>query len=92
MAETEEIRRKRLHMRSIRRGIKEMDLILTAYARARLPQLGPEALDLYERLLDENDQDILTWVIGQAPPPAEYAGLVADLRENAKELLQPRPT
>ena len=38
-------RRKRLYMRSIRRGIKEMDLILTSYADARLPAMEEAALD-----------------------------------------------
>ena len=36
MTETFEHRLKRLKMRSMRRGIKEMDLILSAFADARL--------------------------------------------------------
>ena len=57
--ETPENRRKRLKMRSGRRGMKEMDLILGAYAQARLADLPASTLDRYEALLDENDQDLL---------------------------------
>ena len=42
--EAREARIKRLRMRSMRRGIKEMDLILVAYAEARLVAMtSPEA-------------------------------------------------
>lgn len=57
-------------MRSMRRGIKEMDIILTRFAAARLAELRPDQLDLYEALLNENDQDLYQWVSGQSAPPA----------------------
>ena len=44
MSETREHRLKRLSMRSMRRGIKEMDIILMRYAEARLAHLDTEAL------------------------------------------------
>ncbi|SHM00251.1 antitoxin CptB [Roseovarius litoreus] len=66
-------------MRSIRRGIKEMDIILTRYSEARLATLGPDQLDLYDRLLWENDQDLYQWVTGQVAAPVDYADLVADI-------------
>lgn len=62
MAETTENRLRRLHMRSWRRGMKEMDLILGHFADDRLAQLSAEDLDAYERLLSENDQDLYLWV------------------------------
>ena len=73
-------RRKRLAMRSMRRGIKEMDLILTAYAEARLTAMDAEALAAYEALLSENDQDLYQWVSGQVPAPEAHAALIADIR------------
>ncbi|MEO0937335.1 MAG: succinate dehydrogenase assembly factor 2 [Pseudomonadota bacterium] len=79
MVETLETARKRLAMRSMRRGIKEMDLILTAYADAHLEGMDAGALAAYDRLLSENDQDLYTWVTGQVPAPDEHAGLVADI-------------
>ncbi|GHH00062.1 FAD assembly factor SdhE [Pseudodonghicola xiamenensis] len=79
MSETREIRIKRLKMRSMRRGIKEMDLILQAFAARRLEAMTPGELDLYEALLDENDQDLYQWVTGQALPPAALAGLIQEI-------------
>ena len=58
MRETDENRIKRLKMRSMRRGIKEMDLILTAYADSSLDAMSDAALVLYDALLNENDQDL----------------------------------
>ena len=63
--ETREHRLKRLHMRSWRRGMKEMDLILGHFADDGLDRLTPEELDLYERMLGENDQDLYLWVTGR---------------------------
>ena len=72
--ETPEHRLKRLRLRSWRRGIKEMDLILGAYSDARLAELDAGTLDRYEALLDENDQDLYKWVSGGAPRLREAAG------------------
>lgn len=74
--ETPENRVKRLAMRSMRRGIKEMDIILKKYADAHLADMSPEALDDYEALLGQNDQDLYQWVSGQRPAPAEFAPLI----------------
>ncbi len=70
---------KRLAMRSMRRGIKEMDIILSRYAAARLDGLGDAQLALYDRLLSENDQDLYQWVTGQAPVPDPFRDLVAEI-------------
>jgi antitoxin CptB len=34
-------------------------------------------LDLFEELLEENDQDLYAWATGQAQPPGRLADLVA---------------
>jgi antitoxin CptB len=77
--ETPDIRLKRLYMRSIRRGIKEMDIILGRYADTRLAELDEASLDTYDGLLSENDQDLYQWVTGQAEPPAALAPLIEDI-------------
>ena len=71
---------KRLHMRSMRRGIKEMDLILSAYAAARLEEMDDAGLTLYDALLSENDHDLYQWVTGQVPTPEPYGALIADIQ------------
>ena len=79
--EPREIRLKRRGMRSMRRGIKEMDLILDGFARARLAGMDDRALDRYEALLEENDQDLYAWVSAQAEPPEAHAPLIALIRD-----------
>ncbi len=75
-AETPEIRLKRLKMRSWRRGMKEMDLILGPFSDGRLAELSLQELDLYEAMLDENDQEIYTWISAQTPPPSQFKALI----------------
>ena len=81
MTEPREVRLRRLQMRSMRRGIKEMDLILSAYAQACLPRMEDAALDLYEALLQENDQDLYQWVTAQAPAPESYSALIGEIAQ-----------
>ena len=78
-AETAEIRLKRLRMRSWRRGMKEMDLILGGFADAELPKLTGPDLATYEELLNENDQELYKWVSGAAPTPSKYASLLGQI-------------
>lgn len=69
-------RLKRMHMRSMRRGIKEMDLILSAFAAEHLAKMDAGSLDDYDALLNENDQDLYRWVTGQEAPPGRLADLI----------------
>lgn len=77
--ETAEARLKRMAMRSWRRGTKEMDLILGPYADANLAAMSEEQLAVYDRLLAENDTDLLPWVLGQVPAPAYLTDLIAEI-------------
>ena len=81
MNETRDIRIKRLKMRSMRRGIKEMDLILMAYADRNLDSMDEAGLDTYEALLHENDQDLYQWVTGQVATPEPFGALIADISQ-----------
>ena len=81
MSEPHATRLKRLHMRSMRRGIREMDLILTRFAEDNLAEMSAAELDLYEAILNENDQDLYQWVTGQARPPDNFADLIADIAQ-----------
>lgn len=76
---------RRLKMRSMRRGIREMDLILSGWTETRLATLSPEEVATYEALLSENDQDLYRWVSGQEPAPPAYADLVADIAAVTEE-------
>lgn len=81
--EDRETRLRRLHMRSIRRGIREMDLILSDFASANLADMSEAELDLYEALLAENDHDLLSWITGNAPAPEPFAALIGRVAKGA---------
>ncbi|SMH35211.1 succinate dehydrogenase assembly factor 2 [Maritimibacter sp. HL-12] len=83
MTETPANRLKRLAMRSARRGTKEMDIILGRFCDARLGAMSADALDRYEALLEENDQDLYQWVTGQVLPPARFAALIDEIAGHA---------
>jgi len=80
MNEPRDTRLRRLTMRSMRRGIKEMDIILMRFAAAQLEQMSQQELDIYDAFLEENDQDLYQWVTGQTEAPASYFGLITRIR------------
>ena len=53
-----------------------MDLVLGPFADAHLELLETPELDRLEALMDEEDTDLLKWVMGQEPVPT---GTDADL-------------
>ncbi len=71
------LRIKRLKLRSMRRGIKEMDLILGSFARSGLDQLSDDDLALYDEMLSENDHDMYAWASGQVGAPEKFAELMS---------------
>jgi antitoxin CptB len=74
--ETTETRLKRMRMRSWRRGTKEMDLVLGPYADAHLTEMTVPDLNTFDALLEENDQDLMAWLLGQDAPPKALAPLL----------------
>lgn len=67
---------KRLRMRSWRRGIREMDLILGAFADGGLAELNADERRLYDEMLSENDHDLYRWLSRQDAPPERLAGMI----------------
>jgi len=86
--ETPEDRLKRMRMRAWRRGTKEMDLVLGPWADAHLAGLSPERLDLFDALLAENNQDLMAWLLGNAPAPARLAAFLAEIGDFAEHRLR----
>ena len=76
-----EKKRKRLKMRSMRRGIKEMDLILKNFADLKLSSMSEAELENFENLLLENDQDLYQWSTGQVNPKKEFVDLLNDIKK-----------
>ena len=94
MSESHEIRLKRLRMRSWRRGMKEMDLILGPFSDGPLSGLGAGELDDYETLLAENDQDLYLWISqrirGQAAGPQPLEPILRRIAEYVADRAVPR--
>lgn len=87
MTETAEARLKRMAMRSWRRGTKEMDLVLGPFSDAHLAGLSEADLLTYDAILTENDQDLMSWILGQSAPPAAQGPLLAWIADFARARL-----
>ena len=79
MSELHEHKIKRLKMRSMRRGIKEMDIILSHFSDQALKVMSGDELIVYDHLLEENDHDLYSWVTGAAAAPLEFSGLISEI-------------
>ena len=77
-------RLKRMRMRAWRRGTKEMDIVLGPYADAHLEQMDAAALDAFEMILAENDQDLMAWILGQKATPAAHSDMISRLKAFAE--------
>ena len=64
----------------MRRGIKEMDLILKNFAELRLNLMSEPELENFENLLCENDQDLYQWSTGQVNPKQEVVDLIQEIK------------
>lgn len=82
MTETRDTRLKRLYMRSWRRGMKEMDLVLGQFADQELKKLSDEDLDQFETILDLPDQELYTWVTGAVSEPPQHADIMNKIRNS----------
>lgn len=65
-------RRRKILYRSWHRGMREVDLILGSFADGEIEKLSEEELNIYEHFMSELDGDILKWVLGEVPVPAEH--------------------
>jgi antitoxin CptB len=72
LGEPVSVRRKRLAYRSLYRGVRESDLIFRRFRDHYLDSLDGDDLDRFEAILDESDQDILSWVSGRVPVPERH--------------------
>jgi len=67
-------RRRRALFRCQHRGMKETDVLLGRYAKAHLATMSDEDLDRFEVFLEENDNDLLAWIMGRDPIPDDADG------------------
>ena len=65
-------RRRRILFRAWHRGIREMDLVFGQFADAEIGDLPESDLDELETIMDEEDNDLIKWIIGERPVPEHY--------------------
>ncbi|GAA5857548.1 hypothetical protein JCM8547_009334 [Rhodosporidiobolus lusitaniae] len=83
--EPTETLRKRLVYESRKRGILEMDLILSTFAKERLPEMSDRELREYDRFLTLPDWTIFYYVTGKAEAPEPWASseVLSELLEHS---------
>ena len=73
--------RKRLSIRSWRRGTKELDLILGRFSDNNLLMFNLDELNLYEQLLSNEDHLIYDWLFEKKESPKSLAGLIKQIQK-----------
>jgi len=69
-------RLKRLRFRGWRRGFRELDLIMGGFADRHGAELTEPEIVEFEALLDQADQDVYAWIVGQAAIPEAFDTLL----------------
>jgi antitoxin CptB len=67
-----DVRRRKLLFRAWHRGMREMDLILGQYADEYIVGFTEPQLGEFGHILEVLDRDLLKWVTGESPIPADY--------------------
>jgi antitoxin CptB len=71
--------RRKLAFRAWHRGTCEADLLLGGFADQYLANLAAEELGQFERLLEEDDPEIVGWMSGRQTIPSEHDNRVMAL-------------
>lgn len=64
----------RMKFRAWHRGTREADYMFGCFFDTRHAQWDEAALDWFERLLEEDDVDVMAWALGTQPVPDVFAG------------------
>ena len=78
MTPDRKLRLGRIQFRSWRRGFREADMVLGPFSDQVAPTLTDAELDVFERLIEEEDQWLYGWIIERDPTPVEFDGPVMD--------------
>ena len=67
-----DLRRRKLLFRAWHRGMREMDLLMGAFADATLPGMNDGELDEFEKIINYPDADLFQWLKGEKEIPTDY--------------------
>jgi antitoxin CptB len=80
-------RRKRLMYQANHRGMMETDALVGGYAAKALAGMDDSELVEFERILDENDNDLLNWLLEREAIPDRIDGPMMQNLINYKKSL-----
>ena len=69
-----EARLARARFRAWHRGTREADFMIGGFLDRYGKEWGEAELAWFERLLDEDDVDVMAWALGTQPVPEHFAG------------------
>ncbi len=70
--------RRKLHYRAHHRGTREADAMVGGFFDQCSANWGETEYEWFERLIEEEDVDIMAWALGTAPPDPAFAGPLMD--------------
>lgn len=71
-------RLRRLKFRAWHRGTREADYMIGCFFDRYHAGWSEAEIDLFERMVEEDDVDIMAWALGTQSVPPEYAGPMMD--------------
>jgi antitoxin CptB len=71
-------RLRRLKFRAWHRGTREADYMIGCFFDRHHAGWNEAEIDLFERMVEEDDVAIMAWALGTEPVPAVYAGPLMD--------------
>ncbi len=72
---------KQVLYKSIHRGCKETDFLIGEFAKAKIETFDEEKLQLFKKLIEEDDLLIYDWILDKETVPVRYITLVEELRK-----------
>jgi antitoxin CptB len=70
--------RRKLHFRAHHRGTREADAMIGGFFDHCSVSWGADEFDWFERLLEQQDVDIMAWALGTAVPDPAFDGPMMD--------------
>ena len=67
-----------------RRGLQELDFVFKPFVEERFSELNQEDKVSFLELLDNNDVDLMDWIINEKPTPREFINIVIQVKDYLK--------
>ena len=64
--------------------MQELDLVFTPFVEVRFSKLNQEDKVSFLELLENNDMDLMDWIINEKPTPKEFNNIVIQVKDYLK--------